>query len=103
MERYDWDVLGGWKWSTRELFSDLVLARFGSLADYEAAAARFEAERAKGVLAPLDEFSVREQVRLARTVSFATEERLTAALDSSSPSNPRQFIYARLKTRAKHF
>jgi len=101
MERCGWDVLGAWKWSTRELFTNLVLVRFDSMADYETAAARFEAERAKGTLAPLAEFSVREQVRLARTLPYATDERLETALASSS-DKPRQFIYARLKTHANH-
>ena len=44
LERCGYDVLGGWKWSTGELFSDLVLARFDSLADYEAARFRAAAE-----------------------------------------------------------
>lgn len=103
MERCGWDVLGGWKWSTRELFTDLVLVRFDSLADFEVATARLKAEREKGAFEPLAEFGIRESIRLATPVQYGTDERLTKALESSSADQPRQFIYARLKTHVDDF
>ena len=102
LERCGYDVLGGWKWSTGELFSDLVLARFDSLADYEAARSRAAAELRKGTFDPLAEFRPREKVRLAMTLPYGTEERLAAALEASSSSEDRQFVYARLKTGIEH-
>lgn len=103
LERCGYDVLGAWKWSTGELFSDLVLARFDSLADYEVARSRAAVELRKGTFDSLAEFRPREKVRLAMTLPYGTEERLVAAFEASaSVTEPRQFVYARLSTGIEH-
>jgi hypothetical protein len=100
LQRSGFDLLGAWKRSTGSLQQDLLLARFDSLAAYEQAGAALRRDKglSDGLAALLAELQIGEEVTLASTVPYATEQRLERAL-KEKPERPRQYLQATLHVR----
>jgi hypothetical protein len=100
LQRNGWDLLGAWKRSSGTLQQDLLLARFESLAAYEQAGAALRKDRAMGerLGAVLADLQLGEEVTLAQSVPYATEQRLERAL-AAKPEQPRQYLQATLRVQ----
>jgi len=100
MQRNGFDLLDGWKRSSGTLQQDLLLARFESLADFERASDSLRKDREMGqrIGARLAEMQVGEEITLADTVPYATEQRLERAL-TEKPATPRHYVQATLRVR----
>jgi hypothetical protein len=100
MQRSGFDILGAWKRSSGSLQQDLLLVRFDSLAAYEQAGAALRRDKglSDGLAALMAEMHIGEEVTLANTVPYATEQRLERAL-KERPERPRQYLQATLHVR----
>ncbi len=100
MRRNGFDVLGAFKRSSGPMGEDVLVMRFETMTDYERAGASLRNDagflKALGTMASWD---VRESVKLAAFVPYATEQRLEKAL-AERPAAPRQYLQAVLQLKS---
>lgn len=95
MGRSGFDVIGAFKRSTGPMGEDVLVIRFDSMGDYEKAgvALRKDAAFLKSLGSVAGSWNVRETVKVANVVPYATEQRLEKQL-AARPEKPRQYLQA---------
>lgn len=98
MAEHGIDLFGAWKIGGGEMGWDLSLHRYESMADAEQrlASLRRDGDLAKAIERLRGEVEIEEKTKFAHTVSYATAERLEAAL--AEPDEERQYMLAVLQT-----
>ncbi len=100
MERHGIDLIGAWKMTGGEMGWDLSIHRYESMAHAEECLASLGQDQAlwSTVEKLRGEIEIEEITKFANRVSYGTEERLQAALDTSDSTSPRQYMLAVLQT-----
>lgn len=100
MDRHGIDLIGAWKMTGGEMGWDISIQRYDSMAHAEECLASLGQDQAlwSAVETLRGEVEIEEVTKFANTVSYGTEERLNAALGSSDPTQPRQYMLAVLQT-----
>lgn len=100
MDRHGIDLIGAWKMTGGEMGWDISIQRYDSMAHAEECLASLGQDQAlwSAVGTLRGEVEIEEVTKFANTVSYGTEERLNAALGSSDPTQPRQYMLAVLQT-----
>ncbi len=100
MDRHGIDLIGAWKMTGGEMGWDISIQRYDSMAHAEECLASLGQDQAlwSAVEQLRGEVEIEEVTKFANTVSYGTEERLNAALGSSDPTQPRQYMLAVLQT-----
>lgn len=98
MAEHGIDLFGAWKVNGGEMGWDLSLHRYDSMAHAEQClgSLRRDGDLAKAIERVRGEVAIEEQTKFANTVSYATAERLEAAL--AEPGEERQYMLAVLQT-----
>jgi len=98
MAEHGIDLFGAWKVSGGEMGWDLSLQRYDSMAHAEQclASLRRDGDLAKAIERIRGEVELQERTKFAHAVSYATAERLDAAL--AEPDEERQYMLAVLQT-----
>lgn len=98
MQRAGFDVLGAWKRTGGPMGQDVLLSRFETMNDYEAAGLRLRSDpKFVASLSAIAGLQVAESVKLCAAVPYATEARLEKALQR--PEKPRQYLQAVLNMK----
>ena len=100
MDRHGIDLIGAWKLTGGEMGWDISIQRYDSMAHAEECLASLGQDQAlwSAVETLRGEVEIEEVTKFANTVSYGTAERLNAALGSSDPTQPRQYMLAVLQT-----
>ena len=100
MERHGIDLIGAWKMTGGEMGWDISIHRYESMAHAEECLGSLGQDQAlwSTVEKLRGEIEIEEITKFANRVSYGTEERLQAALDSSDSTSPRQYMLAVLQT-----
>ncbi len=100
MDRHGIDLIGAWKMTGGEMGWDISIQRYESMAHAEECLTALGQDQAlwSAVEKLRGEVEIEEITKFANTVSYATDQRLQAACDSSNPSQPRQYMLAVLQT-----
>ena len=100
MDRHGIDLIGAWKVTGGEMGWDLSIHRYENMAHAEECLNSLGQDKA--LWSDVDklggEIEIEEITKFANTVSYGTEERLQAALETSDPAQPRQYMLAVLQT-----
>ena len=100
MERHGIDLIGAWKMTGGEMGWDISIHRYESMAHAEECLGSLGQDKAlwSTVEKLRGEIEIEEVTKFANRVSYGTEERLQAALETSDPAQPRQYMLAVLQT-----
>ena len=100
MERHGIDLIGAWKMTGGEMGWDISIHRYESMAHAEECLGSLGQDKAlwSAVEKLRGEIEIEEVTKFANRVSYGTEERLQAALETSDPAQPRQYMLAVLQT-----
>ena len=98
-ERHGIDLIGAWKITGGEMGWDMSIHRYESMAHAEECLNSLGQDRElwSAVDKLRSDIEIEEVTKFANTVSYATDERLEAALNGD-PDNPRQYMLAVLQT-----